>query len=221
MIQSVIFDMDGVLTDTEPVINAAAIRGLREYGLDPQPEDFIPFVGMGEDRYIGGVATKYGLEYRPEMKKRVYEIYLDILPDMISPIPGVHELLQQLRDRHVPMAVATSADRIKMEANLHAIHVPLDWFDAIIVAEDVEQRKPAPDIYLAAARKLQKQPAHCCVIEDAVNGVAAAKAAGMRCVAVTGSFTAQELKAAGPDIIRGAIADVTLADLGLVTAADH
>jgi len=215
MTKAVIFDMDGVLTDTEPVINVAAIQGLREYGVEAHPEDFTPFVGAGEDRYIGGVAAKYGLTYRPEMKRRVYEIYLEILPRMIAPIPGVSELLATLRRHSVPMAVATSADRIKMRANLDAIEVPREWFRVIIVAEDVEQRKPAPDIYLTAAARLAVPASACCVVEDALNGVQAAKRAGMRCVAVESSFPADRLKTAGADTVRRALADVTLADLGV------
>jgi len=213
-IQAILFDMDGVLTDTEPVINAAAVAGLREFGVNAKSDDFLPFVGTGEDRYIGGVAELHGVRYAPEMKRRVYEIYLEILPAMIHPVPGVQELLDALRARHIPMAVATSADRIKMEANLRAIHVPLDWFGALVVGEDVARKKPAPDIYLAAAAKLGMAPAACCVVEDAVNGIVAAKAAGMRCVGVESSFPAAVLAPAGPDCIRPAIAAVTLADLG-------
>lgn len=213
MWQAVIFDMDGVLTDSEPVINAAAIAGLKEYGVESVPEDFAPFVGMGEDRYIGGVAEKYGTPYVLTMKKRVYEIYLEILPGMIKSFPGVHTLLRQLRQAGVPLAVATSADRIKMEANLEAIDVPLGWFDTLVVGEDVEHKKPAPDIYLAAAAKLGLPATACCVVEDAVNGVQAAIAAGMRCVAVTSSFPAAILAAAAPTLIRDRIAAVTLEDL--------
>ncbi len=213
--QAILFDMDGVLTDTEPVINAAALAGLREFGVEAQPEDFAPFVGTGEDRYIGGVAERHGVPYVPEMKRRVYEIYLDILPSMIRPVPGVEELLRRLRARRVPMAVATSADRIKMEANLRAIQVPLDWFGARVVGEDVARKKPAPDIYLEAARRLGVAPETCCVVEDAVNGIVAAKAAGMRCIAVESSFPAATLLAAAPDGIRPSMADITLADLGL------
>lgn len=218
MTSAVIFDMDGVLTDSEPVINAAAIAGLREYGIDPKPEDFRPFVGTGEDRYIGGVAAAYGLTYVPEMKRRVYEIYLDLLPGMIKAFPGVHRLLHDLMDRGVRLAVASSADRVKVEANLRAIDVELAWFGAVIVGEDVVHKKPAPDIFLAAARRLGVEPAAACVVEDAVNGVRAAKAAGMRCVAVEQSFPAAVLLPAGPDVIRPALADVTAADLGVATS---
>jgi HAD superfamily hydrolase (TIGR01509 family) len=215
MTRAVIFDMDGVLTDSEPVINAAAIAGLREYGIDPKPEDFAPFVGTGEDRYIGGVAAKYGLRYVPAMKRRVYEIYLEIMPGLIRAFPGVHELVRALQAHGVRLAVASSADRVKVEANLRAIAVDLAWFGAVVVGEDVEHKKPAPDIFLAAARKLGVPPGECCVVEDAVNGVAAAKAAGMRCVAVEQSFAAALLQPAGPDVIRGTLAAIALADLGV------
>ena len=212
MIRHVIFDMDGVLTDSEPVINAAAIAGLREFGVQAKPEDFVPFVGAGEDRYIGGVARLYGKEYVLDMKRRVYEIYLEILPGMIKAFPGVHDLLQLLRDSGFAMAVASSADRVKVEANLAAIDVRLDWFGAVIVGEDAEEKKPAPDIYLLAASRLGVQPERCCVVEDAVNGVLAAKAAGMRCVAVTTSFPFDALRDAGADCVRESLPEIDLAD---------
>jgi HAD superfamily hydrolase (TIGR01509 family) len=218
MIRAVIFDMDGVLTDSEPVINAAAIAGLREYGINPKPEDFHPFVGTGEDRYIGGVAAKYGLTYIPEMKRRVYEIYLEILPGMIRAFPGAQELLRTLRAQSIRLAVASSADRVKVEANLRAIRVDLSWFGAVVVGEDVERKKPAPDIFLTAARRLGVTPTACCVVEDAVNGVRAAKSAGMRCVAVEQSFPAAVLAPAGPDVIRPGLAQISDADLGLPAA---
>jgi len=215
MINSVIFDMDGVLTDSEPIINAAAIAGLREYGVTAKPEDFIPFVGTGEDRYIGGVAELHGKKYSPGMKKRVYEIYLRILPGMIKPFPGVLELVRKLKERRVQMAIASSADRIKVEANLAAIGLTLDNFSAITVGEDVASKKPAPDIYLATAEKMRVSPANCCVVEDAPSGITAAKTAGMRCVAVEQSFPAAKLLTAKPDCIRAGIADISLDDLGL------
>ena len=217
--QAVIFDMDGVLTDSEPVINQAAILGLREYGVEARPEDFLPFVGTGEDRYIGGVAEKYGVPYKPEMKELVYRIYLRLLPDRLRRFPGVHGLLRKLRDHGLALGLATSADRIKMTANLRAIEVPEAWFSAIVVGQDIERKKPAPDLYLACADKLEIEPRFCCVVEDAINGIQAAKAAGMRCLAVATSFPAGELrKQAAPDRIRTSLAEVTLHDLGCKSA---
>ncbi|MFW5802781.1 MAG: HAD family hydrolase [Verrucomicrobiota bacterium] len=209
---AVIFDMDGVLTDSEPVINEAAIRGLREYGIDPQPKDFDPFVGMGEDRYIGGVAETYGLRYTPDMKRRVYQIYLKILPDRPVGFPGVHKLLDTLNQAGRLIALASSADRIKVTANLEAIDIETDRFAALVTGEEVERKKPAPDIYLEASGQLGVAPDCCCVVEDAVSGVQAAKAAGMRCIAVTTSFAKDELLSAGADSVRPALADIRLSD---------
>ena len=213
MQRAVIFDMDGVLTDSEPVINAAAIAGLKEFGVDAKPADFLPFVGAGEDRYIGGVAALYGKEYVTEMKDRVYEIYLEMLPSRIQTFAGVHDLLTALRNNATPLAVASSADRIKVVANLEAIGVDLSWFAIIVTGEDVEHKKPAPDIYLYTARKMALDPAACTVVEEALHGVQAAKAAGMRCVAVAHSFEAHELGKAGADVVHTTIADVSLTDL--------
>ena len=215
MINTVIFDMDGVLTDSEPIISTASIRGLKEYGVNAKPEDFHPFVGTGDDRYIGGVAELHGKKYSPDMKRRVYEIYLDILPSMIKPFPGVHDLIRKLKALGAGMAVASSSDRIKVEATLKAIGIPLDTFRVIIVGDDVAKKKPAPDIYLVTAKKMKVKPENCCVVEDAISGVTAAKAAGMRCVAVEQSFPAAELLKSKPDCIRPKFADITLSNLGL------
>jgi len=213
MIRAVIFDMDGVLTDSEPVINEAAIRGLREFGVEAEPADFRPFVGMGEDRYIGGVAEAHGVRYRPEMKRRVYEIYLDIVEDLLRVFPGVHRLLSELRNAGMVLAVASSADRLKIEANLRAAEIPMEWFDAVVGAEDAQRTKPAPDIFLAAAGKLRVRPDETCVVEDSPSGVRAAKSAGMRCVGAAHTFPPDVLQKAGADLVRERIAQITRADL--------
>jgi HAD superfamily hydrolase (TIGR01509 family) len=211
---AVLFDMDGVLVDSEPIINAAAIRALAEFGIQARPEDFEPFVGAGEDRYVGGVAELHGKAYAPEMKQRTYDWYLKLLPAMGKAFPGARNLVELLRRRGIACAVASSADRIKVEANLTTVlGVPLDRFAALVTGQDVVRRKPYPDIFLEAARRLGLPREACCVVEDAVHGVQAAKAAGMRCVAVATTFSAESLAAAGADLVRPAIAEITLDDL--------
>jgi len=211
-ITAVIFDMDGVLTDSEPLINASAIAMFRERGVAAQPEDFIPFVGTGEDRYIGGVAEKYGLKLDlAAAKQRTYEIYLRLVPKELVAFPGAVELVRACRRSGLRLALASSADRVKINANLHKIELPPQGWDAIVTGEDVTARKPAPDIFLKAASKLGLPAAACVVIEDAVNGIHAAKAAGMRCVAVAQTFPAEQLRAA--DLVRPRINEVTLDDL--------
>jgi beta-phosphoglucomutase len=216
--RAVIFDMDGVLTDSEPLINASAVAAFGELGLEVEPADFRPFVGTGENRYLGGVAEKHGYSIDlPGLKRRTYEIYLDRVPSELEPFPGACELVRACRSAGLRIAVASSADRIKVEANLRKIGLPPEFWDAVITGEEVVNKKPAPDIFLRAAEQLGCSPAECVVIEDAVNGVQAAQAAGMACVAVAQSFDAAALRAA--DVVVPRIADLELATLDGVLLA--
>ena len=94
MIQAVLFDMDGVLVDTERQICLAAIQMFKELGVTVQPEDFLPFVGCGENRYLGGVAEKYGIELDIDAAKiRTYTIYGEILHGRLEPLAGAREFI--------------------------------------------------------------------------------------------------------------------------------
>jgi HAD superfamily hydrolase (TIGR01509 family) len=211
-VRAAIFDMDGVLTDSEPIINAAAIAMFKELGLNARPEDFLAFVGTGEDRYIGGVAE---LHHFPidlsAAKRRTYEIYLELVPSQLEIFPGARGLVESCRKANLMVAVASSADRVKVAANLTQIALPIEFWDGVVTGEGVVKKKPAPDIFLKAAERLKVRPNECVVIEDAVNGIEAALAAGMRCVAVAQSFPLDRLKAA--DLARAHIADVSVTDL--------
>ncbi|MDQ3005214.1 MAG: HAD-IA family hydrolase [Chloroflexota bacterium] len=211
-VRAVIFDMDGVLVDSESLINGAAVAMFKEKGLVVQPDDFLPFVGAGEDRYIGGVAEKYGFPLELTVaKKRTYEIYLDLVPSRLEAFPGVHTLLSSCRAAGLLIAVASSADKIKVNANLQKIGLPVKFWDAVVWGEDVSNKKPAPDIFLLAANKLGANPNECTVVEDAVNAVEAAQAAGMRCIAVAHTFSVDQLRAA--NLIRQKISGILLSAL--------
>ena len=211
-IRAVIFDMDGVLVDSESLINSAAVAMFKEKGLIVQPEDFLPFVGAGEDRYIGGVAEKYSFPLDLTVaKKRTYEIYLDFVPARLEAFQGVHALLTSCRAAGLLIAVASSADQIKVNANLQKIGSPEKFWDAVVWGEDVKNKKPAPDIFLLAADRLGVNPSECTVVEDAVNGVQAARTAGMRCIAVAHTFPVEQLRAA--HLVREKISDIDLPDL--------
>ena len=196
-IRGVIFDMDGVLVDSEEHICRAAIAMFAEHGIPVQPDDFLPFVGTGENRYLGGVAEQHGFPIDMERDKaRTYEIYADIVHGQLSPLPGVHEFTGKCREQGLKLALATSADRVKMEVNLREIELPLQTFDVLVNGLDVERKKPAPDLFLRAAELLGLPPHDCLVIEDSVSGVAAAKAAEAQCLALTTSFEEEQLAAA-------------------------
>ena len=194
--KGIIFDMDGVLCDSEPFICKAAILMYREMGYNVKSEDFIPFIGAGENRYIGGVAEKYGIDLDIIVaKKRTYEIYCDIIKGELKPLKGVHEFVNKARERGYKLAVASSADFVKVEANLNEINLPFSSFDAVINGLMVERKKPNPDIFLLAAEKIGLDIKDCLVCEDAQNGIEAARRAGARCLGITSSFSEEELKA--------------------------
>ncbi len=193
MIEAVLFDMDGVLVDSEEFICHAAIMMFREKGLWVNEKDFIPFIGMGENRYLGGVAEKYGFTFNVTRDKiRTYEIYREITRGKLKPMQGVPEFIKKCKDKNLKIAVATSADEIKMNINLSEIGIPASTFDATINGLDVERKKPFPDIYLEAATRLNVSPVNCLVVEDAISGERAGKKAGCKVLAITGSFKAEE-----------------------------
>jgi len=197
--RGVIFDMDGVLCDSEPFICEAACRMFRErYGLAVLPEDFVPFVGAGENRYLSGVAEKYGIRLDLESdKRRTYEIYLELIRGRLRPLAGVHEFLDRCRALGMKLAVATSADQVKMRGNLQEIGLRPERFDVTVNGLEVTHKKPDPEIFLLAIRRLGVSPQDCLVVEDAPNGVVAASRAGAACLGLTTSFSAAELRAAG------------------------
>jgi HAD superfamily hydrolase (TIGR01509 family) len=197
MIKGVLFDMDGVLVDSESYICKAAIMMFNELGISVLPKDFEPFVGMGENKYIGGVAEKYGISVDIErVKARTYDIYGRIVKGNLLPLPGAQNFIAKCRNKGLKLALATSADRVKMEVNLRETGLSADLFQSIITGLDVEKKKPSPDIYLKAAESLELDPKNCLVVEDAVSGIKAGKAAGCKCLAVRSSVEEVKLKEA-------------------------
>lgn len=199
--KAVLFDCDGVLVDSEPALARIAALALADFGAPASPEDFKPYIGTGEERYLGEVLKKYQVEYTPAVKYHVYEKYIELADDFVEPFAGVHELLEELKSTGFRMAVASSADLVKVEANLKVLSVSDNMFDAVITGSDIERKKPFPDIYLLAAKRCNIDPAMCFVVEDAVSGIQSAKAAGMTAIGFTSAHSAEELRAAGADYI--------------------
>lgn len=219
-IEAILFDMDGVLCDSEEYIAEAAVEMFRKtYNVEVKAEDFLPFVGTGEDRYLGGVAEKYDLAFDLDRdKKCTYDIYLEIIKGKLQPLAGVREFIALARDKGLKLAVATSADLVKMVGNLREISLPDDTFDVCINGLDVNHKKPDPEIFLTAAEKLNVKPENAIVVEDAKNGIQAAKAAGCMCLGLATSFTQQELKDEGADWTADNLADVPAELLELLKA---
>jgi HAD superfamily hydrolase (TIGR01509 family) len=195
--KAVLFDMDGVLLDSEAFICRAGVEMFREKGYEVEPSDFVEFTGMGENRYLGGVAEKNGIPFEQEKDKaRTYEIYAELVKGQLRPFPGVREFIYRCLKKNLKIAVASSADPAKVHINLQEINLPGDTFHSIVTGLDIVRKKPAPDIFIKAAKNLDVPPGECLVIEDAVSGVAAGKAAGARVLALTTSFSREQLSAA-------------------------
>lgn len=193
MLQGVIFDMDGVLADSEPFICEAGIRMFAEHGVKATPEDFLPWVGTGENSYLGNVAKQHGFAIDIERDKaRTYEIYGEIVVDRLNELPGAGAFVMKCRRAGYKTALATSSDKGKMIDTLREIGLPPESFDATVNGLDVERRKPHPDIFLEAARRIGLPPEHCLVVEDSTSGLAAGLAAGCR---VLGLCTTNEAAA--------------------------
>ncbi|KAL4547533.1 hypothetical protein Ndes2526B_g06777 [Nannochloris sp. 'desiccata'] len=204
-VKAILFDMDGVLCNSEIVSRKAAAEVMKElYSLDVSPDEFIPYTGTGEANFLGGVARKYGAPFEVEAcKEKFFEIYMRkyAIPGAGIGYPGAKELVAACRAAGLRTAVASSADLVKVHANLSAADIPLDLFDTIVSADAFENLKPFPDIFLAASAKLGVDTANCVVIEDAVAGVQAARAAGMRVIGVVTTLEETDMEDAGPDQI--------------------
>jgi beta-phosphoglucomutase-like phosphatase (HAD superfamily) len=218
--------MDGVLVDSEGAITQASIHSLREaYGIEPKHTDFKEFTGMGDDKFIAGVAAKYGKDYDVKLKLRAYEIY-NANKSWVKVFPRAKKLIHNFYNIGLKCAVASASDLVKVKVNIskikpgQAVRVITTEHNAqtaqeitsnskskskrplyVITGSDVKNKKPDPEIFLKAAETAGTAPANALVIEDAISGVQAAKAAGMTCIGVTTSFNRQTLLDAGADYV--------------------
>lgn len=202
--KGIIFDMDGVLVDSEPFIIKAVIKALAEFGLKITAQDFHPFTGTGEKNCVRGIAKNYNFPIDIEKATtRTYDIYLELIRGNLKPLPGAKEFITECKRLGKKISVATSADMRKAAGNFAQLKIPPETFDAIISSNNVKHTKPVPDIFLLAAEKMGIDPKDCLVIEDAPSGIQAGKAAGCRCLAITSSFTPDKLTGAdfyAPDL---------------------
>ncbi len=194
MLKGVLFDMDGVLLDSEELTSEAAVEYFAKKGFEIKTEDFIPFYGMGEEKYFGGVAEKYNIPFDVEIEKyKVYDLFYEMAKGKMDALPGVHQFLEKVKAMNLKTAVATSASRYKMKINLRLIGLTESDFDTLVTGEDITANKPDPEIFIKAATNLGLKPLECLVVEDAPGGVQAAKSAGCKCMAVMTSFSEKEL----------------------------
>jgi len=202
-VYGLIFDVDGVIADTEAVNAQASIRVFAElFGLEGVVRsDFAEGLGRGAEEYVKAAARVHGVELTKEQvesaTKLRQEYFLKILSE--EPLPafaGVLELMQEaMLSDDFRVAIATSGTLEKSQAVLNAAKVPYGKM-VYVTGSDVKNKKPHPELFLLAAKHMGIEPTNCVVIEDAPNGVQAAKAACAKCIAVTNSTKAENLSQA-------------------------
>jgi len=213
-----IFDVDGVIADTEAVNRRVSIQVFRDmFGLDGvQAEDFTAGLGRGAEEYMKAAATVHNLDLSAgQLKKAVtmrQDLFLEVLKNEPLPAyPGVLELIEAaLADDSFRLAIATSGTQEKSQAALEAAKIPYRKM-VYINGNDVTRKKPDPELFLLAAERMRIKPADCVVVEDAPNGVEAAKAAGAKCIAVTNTTSAEKLKQA--DLICDSLEQINVGTL--------
>ncbi len=187
MIDAFIFDLDGLLADTERLHCRAYQKALLEHGAALDETAYCEhWVRSGKGIVDWIAAQKLDLDPQA-LRRRKSEHYLDLLLSSLRPMDGALELLERLH-RKFKIALASSSYRDAIDGVLGGLGIAR-FFDAIVSGLDVPRVKPAPDIFLKAAQDLGVAPADCLVLEDAEKGVIAAHRAGMRCVAVPNDYT--------------------------------
>lgn len=197
-IAAVIFDMDGVIIDSEPLHYESTIRYVNdELGLTYDQDENMEFLGRSDEYMFRVLRERYNLTVPVrDMIERRRDLYLELLVGRVVLIPGVRELIQQLHRGGFRLALASSSLERIIDVVLSEGGVR-QYFDVVQSGEHLHNCKPHPEIFLVTAAQLGLAPARCAVIEDTTVGIAAARAAGMRAVAYAApGAPAQEFSAA-------------------------
>lgn len=181
--RAVIFDLDGVLADSEPVHLAAEQAMLAEHGHELSKAAKQRFVGLANAEIMQGLKDLFGIDATIDDLAEAKARHQRVLIADMDGFPATGELVRRLAGAGIPIAVASGSTPENIDASLEAVGLA-DCFTIRVSAEEVPRGKPAPDVFLEAARRLGVPPERCVVVEDAVPGLRAALAAGMRCVAI-------------------------------------
>jgi HAD superfamily hydrolase (TIGR01509 family) len=178
----VIFDMDGVVSDSEPLHHVAERQLMVPYGVHLSQEQLESHTGMG----LTTMLERFRCEFRLDVPIHTLatqhnQNLVNLFREQVEPIPHALDLIRDLYRSNLALAVGSSSNRGLIELVLEKFEI-LHYFKAVVSGQDVPKGKPNPDIFLEIAGRLHLDPSACVVIEDSRNGVTAAKTAGMACI---------------------------------------
>ena len=211
---AVVFDLDGVLVDSEQVWDGVREELARERGGRWHPGAQRDMMGMSSPEWSRYMHDRIGLAEPPEeINRLVVGRMLELYAAGPPWIPGALDAVRRLA-AGFPLGLASSSNRELIDAVLAAGGIA-GLFRATVSSEEVARGKPAPDVYLEAARRLSVAPAACVAVEDSHNGIRSAKAAGMGCIAIPNQHFPPGEAAAGADVLLGSIAELTAETVSL------
>jgi beta-phosphoglucomutase family hydrolase len=193
-IKAVIFDMDGVLVDSEPFHVQNEKMMFEKLGLDISDEEHAGYMGTATDVMWEQIIRNKNLSLDvAELTAKTIQQEIPFFQslDKIEPMPGLLVLLEKLQEKKIPMAVASSSDAKIISIILEKSELR-GYFDYAVSSSEVGKSKPEPDVFLHAAKLLGVSPEKCVVFEDSKNGIKAAKAAGMCCIAYSGANSGEQ-----------------------------
>jgi HAD superfamily hydrolase (TIGR01509 family) len=212
MTHAVIFDCDGVLVNTEDLATASWRKLLGRYGHELTDVESRMLLGKPDSLLYRQFAASIALPVEAVGMEELDALLEQAFVAEIAVYDDTLETLDALRARGIPVGLATNSSRRRLERTLELTGVA-EYFAAVVSADDVPSPKPAPDIYLEAARRLGIPPERCIAIEDSTSGVTAALAAGMHVVAVTRAHTIGILDTTGAAVVQPQIAIAALQEL--------
>ena len=195
-LEAVLFDMEGVIIDSEPLWSKAEQQLLARRNLRYSPQLKAAMMGLDSSEAVGFLIKHYNLqESVGDVVEERNQLIAELFRQFLRPMPHALQLVRSVRAAEIKTALASSSPKELVDLALSRLNIT-GLFDLILGGDQVVRGKPAPDIYLTAARELGVSQENCLVIEDAPHGVAAAKAAGMCCLAISTSANESELAAA-------------------------
>ena len=202
VLEAVLFDMDGVIIDSEPLWSIAEQQFLARRDLSYSPQLKAAMMGLDSSEAVGFLIKHYNLqESVGDVVEERNQLIAGLFRQFLKPIPYALQLVRSVRAAEIKTGLASSSPKELVDLALGRLNIT-GLFDFILSGDQVARGKPAPDIYLTASRELGVSHENCLVIEDAPHGVAAAKAAGMCCLAISTSASEPELGAADR-VVRG------------------